>query len=278
MNRISRSMVLEPRNEHFHFEVAERDWHGGDPVKSIIFNAFSILFPEGEKFFIDSVRNMRKEIDDPILQKQIKGFIGQEAVHTREHIEYNKQLDAQGYSATKLDAAVKRRLDWARRNTSKYEQLAVTCALEHFTAMMADMLLSDHSFLKDADPNYQTVWLWHSMEEAEHKGVAFDTLRAVTNGKCYFLRCWSMLVSTLLFNYFVFKHIAVLLQDRGLARSPKIWLGIANFLLGKPGLYRRMAFSWFTYFRPGFHPWDHDNRSKVVKMEQSILKYRRVPA
>ncbi|MGI9361693.1 MAG: metal-dependent hydrolase [Parasphingorhabdus sp.] len=271
MNAISKSMVLEPRNEHFHFKTAERDWHGGDPVKTIIFNAFSIMFPEGEKFFIDSVRNVRDQIDDPVLKKQIKGFIGQEAVHTREHIEYNKQLDLQGYSATKLDAGIRKRMAWVRRNLNKNRQLAATCALEHFTAMMSDLMMSDPSFLEGADSNYQKVWLWHAMEEAEHKGVAFDTLKAVTKNKDYFLRCRSMLISTVLFNYFILNHIAVMLKDRGLSRSPKIWWQVVKFLFGKPGLYRRMALPWFSYFKPSFHPWDHDNRSKVAKTEQHVL-------
>lgn len=272
MNDISKSMVLEPRNQHFHFQVAERDWHDGDPVKTIIFNAFSIMFPEGEKFFIDSVRNVRKQVNDPVLKKQIKGFIGQEAVHTREHVEYNKQLDLQGYSATALDAGIKKRMDWVRRTFGQKRQLATTCALEHFTAMMADLMMTDPTFLKGANANYQKVWLWHALEEAEHKGVAFDTFMAVTKGKGYFLRCRSMVITTMLFNYFIFKHIAVMLSDRGLSRSPKIWWQIAKFLFGKPGLYRRMAWPWLDYFKPGFHPWDHDNRADVAKTEKQILR------
>ncbi|MCA3859791.1 MAG: metal-dependent hydrolase, partial [Burkholderia sp.] len=66
-----------------------RDWHvQGVPVTHFM-NALSLLFPAGERFFMDSVRNYRDQIEDPELKKQVIGFIGQEAMHTREHIEYN---------------------------------------------------------------------------------------------------------------------------------------------------------------------------------------------
>lgn len=271
MNQISQSIVIQPRNEHFHFKASELDWHGGDPVKSIIFNALSVLFPEGERLFMDSVRNVRHKIHDPVLENQIKGFLTQEATHTREHIEYNKQLDAQGYRASELTARQKKRLDWVRKHLGKHRQLAITCAIEHLTAMMADLLMSDPTFLEGADPDFQKVWLWHALEEAEHKGVAFDTFVAATNGNSYFLRCQVMIIASLTFNYFVLLHIGTMLKDRNLSRSPKIWWQVAKFLLGKPGFYRRMVLPWLSYFKPGFHPWDHDNRGKLEKIENYVL-------
>ena len=44
-------------------------------------NALSTTFPDGERFFIDSVRNFQDQIKDPKLQKDIRAFIGQEANH-----------------------------------------------------------------------------------------------------------------------------------------------------------------------------------------------------
>ena len=130
MNALSRSIELEPRNEHFHFETAERrDWHSGDPAKTIFFNALSVTFPEGEKFFMDSVKAYRDQIEDPVLRDQIKGFLIQEAMHTREHVGYNKELDAQGFSATKLHLESRKIINWTRRVFGPFRQLSVTCAL-----------------------------------------------------------------------------------------------------------------------------------------------------
>ncbi|MEO1041041.1 MAG: metal-dependent hydrolase [Pseudomonadota bacterium] len=272
MNALSRSIELEPRNEHFHFEAAgRRDWHSGDPVKTIFFNALSVTFPEGEKFFMDSVKAYRDQIEDPVLRDQIKGFLMQEAMHTREHVGYNKELDAQGFSATKLHLESRKLIQWTRRVFGPFRQLSVTCALEHFTAMLADQLMSDPAYLDGADEVYRKVWLWHSVEEAEHKGVAFDTLRAVATKNSYFLRCRSMIAVTLLFNYIIFRFAYVMLKDVGLSRSPKAWGNLAWFLLGKPGLYRRIFLPWLAYFKPGFHPWEHDNRRKLAETEEALL-------
>ncbi|MEM7741438.1 MAG: metal-dependent hydrolase [Pseudomonadota bacterium] len=272
MNALSRSIELEPRNEHFHFEaVGRRDWHGGDPVITIFFNALSVTFPEGEKFFMDSVKAYRDQIDDPVLRQQIKGFLMQEAMHTREHVRYNKELDEQGFSATELHLDVRKILGWARGVLGPFRQLSATCALEHFTAMLADQLMSDPAYLGSADDIYRKVWLWHSVEEAEHKGVAFDTLQAVATTNSYFLRCRSMIAVTILFNYFLLRHTYIMMKDVGLSRSPTAWGRLGWFLLGKPGLFRRMFLPWLAYFKPGFHPWEHDNRRKLAETEETLL-------
>jgi predicted metal-dependent hydrolase len=75
------------------------DWHVQGSHVTHFFNALSLLFPAGERFFMDSVRNYRDQIDDPVLKKQVLGFIGQEAMHTREHVEYNDLLQEAGLPA-----------------------------------------------------------------------------------------------------------------------------------------------------------------------------------
>ena len=80
------------------------------------FNALSLLFPAGERFFMDSVRNYRDRIHDPVLRKQVLGFIGQEAMHTREHVDYNDLLQTAGLPAHKLDRGSGRFLNLIARN------------------------------------------------------------------------------------------------------------------------------------------------------------------
>ena len=36
-----------------------------------------------------------------------------------------------------------------------------------------------------------------------------------------------------------------------------------------------MARPWFDYFRPGFHPWDHDNRHFLHGIEDWVQRYER---
>lgn len=268
---LSRSIQITPRDQHFAFsDIKERDWLGGDPVRSLIFNALSVTFPSGERFFINSVKAFKDEIHDEAQQAQIKAFITQEHIHTREHIVYNKQLEGFGCRAERLHQKCQSRLDRAKRVLSPLDQLAVTCALEHFTALLAERLLSDEELMEDAAPAYRDVWLWHAIEETEHKGVSFDVYQAVTEGRGYWRRAWLMVITTLLFFAQMLEGFSVLMKDVGLRKSVRAWLHLTSFLWGKPGMLRKMVLGWFAYFRPGFHPWEKDNRVEMRHAEGTI--------
>src|SRR6202011_5293168 len=62
--------------------------------------------------------------------------------------------------------------------TSPELRLAVTVALEHYTAIMAENVFRDGS-LEQAHPTMRALLLWHAAEEIEHRAVAFDVLREV---------------------------------------------------------------------------------------------------
>ncbi|MGH7820189.1 MAG: metal-dependent hydrolase, partial [Candidatus Binatia bacterium] len=149
-----------------------RTWHPEGLHVAHFFNALSIFFPEGESFFIDSVRRFADRVRSPRLRDEVKGFLGQEAMHSREHRRYNRALARAGLPAEALEKAVVKRLDLGRKLMSPEEQLAVTIALEHFTAIMAHTVLSDERLLANAEPNMAAIWRWHAVEETEHKAVA----------------------------------------------------------------------------------------------------------
>lgn len=84
---------VSPRHIRFHVsEDPKKLWHGNDAFRTAFFNALSLQFPEGEQQFISSVRLYSDRIDDPRLAGEIRGFIGQEAMHSREHKGYNEAL------------------------------------------------------------------------------------------------------------------------------------------------------------------------------------------
>src|SRR4051812_32031257 len=93
---LSRSRSITPRNLHLDIPAdTPRHWMGGDPYSSHLMNAFSLLFPPGERFFMEAVRAFRSQITDPALLAQIRGFLGQEALHSREHKVFNDWLKKQ---------------------------------------------------------------------------------------------------------------------------------------------------------------------------------------
>ena len=127
-------VMPERRDLHF-LPPGDRicDWHQAGPNVTQFMNALSLFFPAGERMFIDAVRAYRDEIPDPDLRKAATAFIGQEAMHSREHIEYNQLMDAAGLPASELDAQVWAHTEYVKKHSSKVTPLLMTIALEHFT-------------------------------------------------------------------------------------------------------------------------------------------------
>ena len=114
----------------------------GDLILSHLAAALSSVFPDGEDFFVRSVRHYRDQITDPELKRQVAGFIGQEAMHGREHRALNDRLDELGYPTKTFERLTKRGLALRERVAPPMSNLAATAALEHFTATLAELLLT----------------------------------------------------------------------------------------------------------------------------------------
>lgn len=153
----------------------------GDLILSHMQAIGSALFPEGEDFFVRSVRHYRDRITDPALKRQVAGFIGQEALHSRAHANFNEKLARLGYRTRQIDRGTRIALWFAGHFTLPRTRLAITAALEHVTATLAENLLSreDVQALHDI-PEVRDLFIWHALEESEHKAVAFDVYQEIS--------------------------------------------------------------------------------------------------
>ena len=247
-----------------------RNWCHDNAFQTAFLNALSLLFPEGERFFVDSVKHMKSRVDDPALQRQIAGFIGQEAMHGKEHRAFNELIVAHGFtSAPHVDRQLRGFLKLVRRTLSPMSQLAVTCALEHFTAMLAEALLGDERMREELHPSVRPLWLWHALEESEHKAVAFDVYRAVGGG--YARRAAIMLLTTVVF--FTAQTIAAggMMRDRKILWKPWTWLRGMGRLWIWPGYFTRLVPAYLAYFRPTFHPDDRDTRTLLATWREVLF-------
>jgi predicted metal-dependent hydrolase len=265
-------LTITPRNLRLDRNASNaRWWHGGDPVATAYFNALSASFPQGETFFIDAVRRYWEHADGN-LREQIHAFIQQEAAHTREHVAFNRLIKAAGYDTSKMDAETRRRLDIAR-SRHPVVQLAITVALEHFTAIMAHSLLTEKNPLPGAPEEVLRLWQWHAIEEVEHKAVAYDTFLAVTREmspfKRWALRCQVMFLISLQFWYSNFERMADFFRQDGI-NTPRTWWRVFKHLWLEPGMMRRIFLPYMSFFRPGFHPWDHNDRPLIRQFEQRL--------
>ena len=237
-----------------------RHWNGGDAYRTQLFNALSMSFPLGEQMFIDAVRAVPPEcLRDPVLRAQVKDFIGQEATHRHQHVQYNRALERQGLPYTR-EEKLKKRMARADK-LGVLNRLAITCALEHYTAMLADGALRYPEWLAGAEPPMRTLWSWHAVEELEHKGVAFDAYVAAGGG--YRRRVLWYLHASVVFAIDAFMQTLHNLRNDGQLFKARTWSGALRFWFGRNGLLRRLPGPALAYLSPRFHPWQHDNRDLI---------------
>src|SRR5690606_25368181 len=156
------------------------------------------LFPVGERFFITCVRDFKDQIDDPRLQQDIKDFTRQEGQHGILHTRYNDRLQAQRIAVDMIRKGQERRLfGIIRKHFSREFTLGITAAAEHITAIMADAFVERPHIFEGSDERMRALYVWHAMEEMEHKGVAYDVLVDVAKAG-YGTRVGAMLLVTLL--------------------------------------------------------------------------------
>ena len=274
------------RRMNFDFDSVPEYWMAGSPGLTHFMMALSALFPAGEKFFIDSVRAVRQHPaikDNAELQKEISAFIGQEAMHTQEHVGFNASAQKYGHDVDTLDGYTGKVL----KNSSKFlamigkpfgfnkemVDLTITTALEHFTATIATQLLvNPHIQELMSDETMKTMWLWHAIEENEHKAVAYDVYEGVFGKgvKAYTVRTTSLVAAMVtLFcvqSYFLFR---LLKQDNQLNRESLSKIYEYAYSPSK-GVITGMGKEMLEYFKPGFHPNDLDTRSLLAKWKDQL--------
>ena len=265
-----------PRNrEHDIASSLSGDWFGGHPFKTAWFNAMSITFPLGEQFFIDSVRHYSDQIKDPKQVADISGFCGQEGFHRREHDRYNKALcESRGYDLAYLEKRLEKNIALTKKWMSPLHQLAMTVALEHITAIMAESALAEDNPITDIPDNtMRELWNWHAAEEMEHKSVAFDVYRAV--GGTEKLRKRMMRWATFFLVIDVMVGVVHMLRKDKKMWNLRLWAQGWKFLFYKDGILRRVWPAYREFFREGFHPWQRDTRNLLDgwKAKQEDLPY-----
>ncbi len=260
-------LSITPRDRRFGRDTKQaRWWHGGDPVGTAFHNALSVTFPKGEAFFIESVKAFRDGAP-PKLEREIKAFVMQEVMHSREHVAFNKRAAETGYDLTALERIVAESLELTK-GRAQILNLAVTMALEHYTAMLAHQMLGNPKYFAGVSDEDKAMWRWHAVEEIEHKGVAYDTwlhaTRDWTRWKRWKVRSIMMLLVSRTFWVRRVQGTLELLRQDGITGG-KAKRSLAWYLVGRPGILRRIFPAWLAFFLPGFHPWNHDDRSLIAK-------------
>jgi len=265
--------VVETRRITFEEGLAQLPKHfaaDGDLIMSHLMASLSAVFPDGEDFFVRSVRSYRDRITDPDLKRQVTGFIGQESVHGREHRALNDRLAELGYPVKQGEAITRWGLELREKVLPPMSNLAATAALEHFTATLAELVLTNPEMRATAAPGpVHDLFLWHALEESEHKAVAFDVYKAV--GGSEWLRTLTMNLLTVGFiGGMALSVVLSMLFDRSTYNPRKLKASAKRFrrspILSK-ALWRKLR----DFNRRDFHPDDYDTTELVEQWRSELF-------
>ena len=254
-----KAIGITVRKLQFNPKAIRRHYFANSPVMSHMLTALSSTFPIGEQFFVHSVRNVRDKVQDEKLQAQITAFIGQEAMHSKAHAEFNDAWRSDDYHLDRFQAWLARKNEYVKNLHPKI-QLAITCAFEHFTALLGGYILRHPEVLATLDDDAVKLWVWHAIEEIEHRAVAFDVYQAVY-GDDKIRRMIMRSVTTGFASLTFYSATRLFLQDK--AKSlPKVGGNVFGlYLLGK--MFIQLLPEYLSYFKADFHPSEIDY-SKIV--------------
>lgn len=263
---------IPPRQVNYPLtETMRKNYFGDNALATQFISVLSVFFPPGEMFFVDSVKHFRKQVTDQKLKDQVAGFIGQEALHTREHDRLNEQLKGRGMNISMPDKAVRVAL-WALEKFAPTQQLACTGLMEHFTALLGEQLLDNPRLQAQFDEEILNLWLWHALEELEHKSVAYDVYDLVGNSQAERKRSFALVGATVVPALLVsWAYVAI--QD-GQLKRPRDTVEGLRLLFGKDGFISTILPKMGLYTRKDFHPDKHNTRKLEATWRRKLFGKR----
>lgn len=251
-----------------------RHWLPENEVVSSLLNAYTILVPANEAFYIRTLNACLPELRSDVLRQRCQAFIRQEAQHGVAHKRYWENLDAQGYAYRGIERTVDRGIfRLMDRIAPLWLRVSLVSCVEHINAFLGYEFLTQ-SILADADPRVRDLMEWHFAEEIEHRAVAFDLLQAVSPR--YPVRVLGAVMTTSLF-YLLLMGLAasLLVQDRRLLRLAT-WHQLTHHFGAGHGMGRRTLRHLTDYLRPSFHPSrlaaDADAMAATVLQRQAMAE------
>lgn len=266
-NKLSASFPV--RRMDYTFDDVERYWANNEPTHTHYLTGLSTLFPEGESFFVRSVRAVRHKLPKGSqLNKDVGAFIGQEAMHSKEHEAFHISAQQHGLDPASLERATGLVLKTIERVFPEKWNLLVTVGLEHFTAVMVVHMMESVNELMP-NPSIRNLWLWHSIEETEHKAVAFDVYEALYGKSldAYIPRVMIFTFSFSLITVLTLSYQFILMRRDKQLLNFKSWRKFAAFSVQS---YKKMTPKFLQYYQFNFHPNDVDEAALVEATKKKI--------
>ncbi len=269
-------LVLQPRDVRFDWSELPMHWVPREPFATHVLNVLHLLLPEGERWFCRTFQEALPLIDDDRLAEDVRGFIGQEAVHAEAHQGVLAHLPAKDLDPEPFV----RQVSWifqrilgdrpalTARARQEYliERLAMIAAIEHVTAFLGDWILNSPGLDRaKADPTMLDLLRWHGAEEVEHRCVAFDVMRHF-DGR-YLRRARAMVIAGPTLWIMWIKGAKFLLANdpelpKGTVPSWRDYVrAVRKGLMPGPV---KIARSMSRYFKPSYYPTQEGSTAQAV--------------
>lgn len=268
---------IQARNVHFETADTPMSWIPGHPVASHLVNLLNILLPAGERWFVKVFDEALPLIKDPKLAEDVRGFIGQEAMHAEAHdTVMHDYMIGSGLDVAPLLKQIDfvfddilgptRSTNPRRRMNHLIERLWLIAAIEHFTAVLGDFVLNCTWDDYRADSTLVDLYRWHGAEEVEHRAVAHDVATYFRDS--YLTRIRAMAVVGTGF-YAIFQRGMRFLVKSDPQLQLSWWqiqrLRMRDSKLGLLPTYRNLLFKQtLVYFLPGYRPEDMGSTAQAV--------------
>jgi predicted metal-dependent hydrolase len=227
------------------------------PFKTHLFNSISIMFEQGEVFFIKSVNYYRDIITEPAQLKNIDNFIKQEAGHTVVHKKYNEWISSHGLPKDYIENITLKHLNRFEKIFGNKGCLVTTTTLEHITAIAAEYVLLHPTVMEKMHPHFREIWEHHSIEEIEHKAVAMSILNKI--GSYKFRRFINVIIWGPAFIFCAIANtIRLLRADKQLWKWRTVKDAVDLLFNYRHGIFTKLIFPWMRCLKINFHPNNHD--------------------
>lgn len=164
-------------------------WNPCNPLFGFAMNCLSFVAPPFERYMVAAVHQALPRIADPAVATDAEAFLRQEALHARAHRDHVAALTARHPGLAEVSAEIERRFDHLLRTQSLAFHLAYAADIEAtFTPMFNVWLRHRDALFDNGDPRVASLFLWHLVEEIEHRSSAYLIYNALVPDRWYRVR------------------------------------------------------------------------------------------
>lgn len=270
------SVPIRHMNFQFDAKAADTRFYLNAELASAYFEALSIFLTYGEDLVIETARYHRDLLSDPELKQRVTALIGQEALHSKVHEEWNEVLKEHRFPVNFYRFLAGNVFDYGFRRFPQPVKLSMMAGIEHFTAVLAEFMMKhEDNFFHSEDEKQRGLWMWHMLEEAEHKDVAYDVFQQLSGNYPLRISGFAMALVTIWFLVPLGGVLIPFIRSPRNLISPRFWRDAKrslDLIAGRgDGVYGSTVGHVFDYLRPGFHPNDHDTSEYLAYYKDRLL-------